>query len=261
MPDRRTHRGPHPEDRRLFAAGARPALRTAVRDLSLLLSRGYADAASLKLVGDRFSLDRRQRIAVMRAACSDQALDGRRARRLDLGRLAGGRLLIDGYNVLTTVEAALAGGVLLRCRDGAWRDMASVHGTYRKVAETLPAVRLLGRTLRRLGVAECLWYFDSPVSNSGRLREFMRREAAERNWPWRIELVIDPDPILARADEPVATSDSVILNRCRRWVNLAREVVMADVPDAWLLDLSLEAADEGPPQDASGGIARVRAAP
>jgi hypothetical protein len=29
------------------------------------------------------------------------------------------------------VEAALAGGVILACRDGAYRDMASIHGTWR----------------------------------------------------------------------------------------------------------------------------------
>ena len=38
--------------------------------------------------------------------------------------------------------------------------------------------------------------------------------------------------------ETVATSDSVILDRCDRWLNLAREVVAAHVPQAWIVDLS-----------------------
>ena len=56
-------------------------------------------------------------------------------------------LWLDGYNVLTTVEAALGGGVILIARDGAYRDMASMHGSYRKVAETLPALKILGKLL------------------------------------------------------------------------------------------------------------------
>ena len=48
MPDTRRHRGPAPGDRQWFAAEATPALVSAVADLS----RGYAWASSLKLVGD-----------------------------------------------------------------------------------------------------------------------------------------------------------------------------------------------------------------
>ena len=80
------------------------------------------------------------------------------------------QLLLDGYNVLTTIEAALSGGVVLACRDGCYRDMASIHGTYRKVEETPPALMLIGKIAAELGVASCLWYLDSPVSNSGRLK-------------------------------------------------------------------------------------------
>ena len=43
MPDKRTHRGPHPADEKLFAAGAISNLRTAAADFSLLLTRGYAE--------------------------------------------------------------------------------------------------------------------------------------------------------------------------------------------------------------------------
>ena len=46
-------------------------------------------------------------------------------------------------NVLITLESALGGGVLLRCRDGCLRDMASLHGTYRIVDETDPALDAL----------------------------------------------------------------------------------------------------------------------
>ena len=63
MPDRRKHRGPHPEDARLFAPEVWPLLREATADLCWLLSRGYADKSALRLVGDRYELVARQRAA------------------------------------------------------------------------------------------------------------------------------------------------------------------------------------------------------
>jgi hypothetical protein len=146
-------------------------------------------------------------------------------------------LWLDGYNVLTTVEAALAGGVILAARDGCYRDMASMHGSYRKVAETRPALERIGWVIASLGVSACRWYLDRPVSNSGRLATIIREVAAEGGWAWEVELVADPDSILAESDEIVATADSVILDRCGEWFNLARETVDRHVTEAVVVEL------------------------
>jgi hypothetical protein len=237
MPDSRTHRGPHPEDAKFFAAAAWPVLRQAAAELGWLLSHGYAPASSLKLVGDRHQLSLRQRSAIERGTCADLVRASREARRASLSQLEGRTLCLDGYNVLTTVEVALAGGVVLACRDGTYRDIASMHGTFRKVTETLPALDLLGRVTEVSGAAPWIWYFDRPVSNSGRLKKTMEKLAAERGWPWRIELVPDPDAVLSATADVIATADSVVLDRCRRWCNLVREVVDRHVPEAHIVRL------------------------
>jgi len=237
MPDKRTHRGPHPEDAALFAADAVPRLRSAVDDFSLLLTRGYAEPSALKVVGNRYGLTARQRTAVMRCSCSDDALQRRRAHEIPIADLRGQPLLIDGYNLLTTIEAALGGGVILAARDGTYRDMASMHGTYHGVEETGPALALIGETLDSFGVAGCHWYLDSPVSNSGRLKRVIADVARGHSWDWRVELVPNPDTILSAAEQIVVTADSVILDRCARWANLARAIVSARVPEAWIVDV------------------------
>ena len=237
MPDKRHHRGQHPDDARLFAPGQAPALRAAVHDLAWLLSRGYAQPGALKLVGDRYNLEARQRMALMRATCSDEALVRRGSTRLDVVDLNNQPLLIDGYNVLTTVEAALAGGVLLLCRDGTLRDVASMHGSFRKVEETIPALELVGEVAAEIGIDQCTWYLDSPVANSGRLKQIILERAAERGWNWTVDIVIDPDAVLSKSDQIIATADSVILDRCKRWFALASAVVTRRVPDALILDL------------------------
>ena len=238
MPDKRTHRGAHPEDAKLFAPSQWAVLRQAVRDYSLLLSKGYADKSSLKLVGDRFALRQRQRTAVMRCGCSDQARANRLQKQLCQKDITEQTLLLDGYNAITTVESALAGGVILIGRDGCFRDLAGIHGTYRKVEETIPAINLIGKFISQAVIKKCIWYLDSPVSNSGRLKLMLLDLAQTHNWSWQVEVVYSPDGILARAEDTVASCDSVILDSCPRWFNLARQVIYTYIPDTNLVDLS-----------------------
>ncbi len=236
MPDKRNHRGAHPKDEQLFAAGAVNDLRAAVGDLSWLLTKGYAAPSSVKLVGDRYGLTRRQRLAAARSACSDQALAERSAKCVDAAALAGRDLAIDGFNLLITIESALAGAVILGGRDRTCRDLASVHGSYRTMAETIPALEMIGGELESLGVGDILWYLDSPVSNSGRLRSKMLHLASDRGWPWSVELAFNPDKLLLASDRIVVTSDSVILDGCAAWTNLARHIIGKSVPNAWVID-------------------------
>jgi hypothetical protein len=233
----RRHRGAHPKDRRLFDAALLPALRGAVADLSWLLSRGYAAAASLKLVGDQFALKERQRLAVARAACSDQQRESRERTHLPLESVNGQDLLIDGFNIVITTEAALSGGVLIRCRDGCVRDMSSVHGSYRSVAETEEAIRLISEILYGAEPASALWLLDRPVSNSGRLAQRIREMAAEHNWPWSVEVVMNPDKVLRSSGQIVVTADSNILDSVKGWINLGEMLVTQRLPEAWIVDL------------------------
>ena len=240
MPDHRRHRGAHPDDEHLFSQEAEESLRQAASDFSWLLTRSYASESSLKLVGDRYRLRQRQRTAVARATSSQQQQEMRRASQLDQNQIAQETVHVDGYNLLITIEAALGGGVLLHSQDACLRDMASMHGTYRKVTETVPALVLIGKQLERVQTADVNWYLDRPVSNSGRLKKLIQELAEEHHWNWKAELVDDPDPILKEmTDEIVISADSAILDVSNRWLNLASLVVFQSIPDAWILDLTL----------------------
>ena len=76
MPDKRQHRGPHPHDTILFAPDAHPVLRQAAADLSWLFGRGYASVSAVKLVGDRYALNQRQRMAVSQNIVEFSAVSG-----------------------------------------------------------------------------------------------------------------------------------------------------------------------------------------
>jgi hypothetical protein len=238
MPDIRKHRGPHPEDRSLFSAKHLPSLRQAVSELSWLLTREYSIKAALKLVGDRHRLRERQRLAVSRAACSDQSKASRRASAVNHEVVRGGDLIVDGFNLLITIEAALSGGVLILCRDGCIRDLSSVHGSYRSVDETDWALQLIGEALATTKPASVRWLLDQPISNSGRLATRVRA-AGERNaWPWRVETAFNPDREIASSAAVVISSDGPLLDQVDRWLNFARQLIEKRLDTPWLIDLS-----------------------
>jgi hypothetical protein len=236
-PDRRQHRGAHPADKELFGASRLATLRRATSELSWLLGRGYSIRSSLKLVGDRHNLTERQRLAVSRAACSDEQREKRNANCLPIESMRGERLAIDGFNLIITIEAALAGGALIRCRDGCIRDLASVHGSYRSVSETQQAIRLVGDQVALEKPQSVTWFLDKPISNSGRLAEGIRSLARERDWAWRVEVVNNPDAAIVSSGDVAVTSDSIILDRATRWINLVPHVIERNLPDAWVIDL------------------------
>lgn len=238
MPDKLQNRGPHPKDGDLFSPSRIEAIRPAVDDFCWLLSRDYARPSSLKLVGDRHQLRERQRVALNRIACSDDELVLRAGKRLETKAIKGATLAIDGFNLITTIEAALSGGLLMICRDGCIRDIASMHGSYRRVSQTALAIQIIGETLHSLNAGPCAWYLDKPVSNSGRLKQLLETTAAENSWNWTAELDFNPDKILKQSDAIAVTSDSIILNECRHWFNLTSVILRRHIASPWLVDFS-----------------------
>lgn len=237
MPDTRQHRGAHPEDPWLFAPSQLPKLRTAVYELSWLLTRGYTATSALKLVGDRHKLNKRQRVALSRAGCSDQECERRQMTCLPVQQIRDQEVLIDGFNLLITVEAALSGGVVLWCRDGCLRDLSSVHGSYRTVMETQPAIELIGGVLGKLAPKSVIWLFDAPISNSGRLAQHIRTNAAAHDWPWNAEVLLNPDTALIDSDQIAISADSHVLDEAVHWVNFSIYLFTQHLSDAWVIDL------------------------
>ena len=241
-------RGFLPGDTAEFSRESLRLLRRAQGDVACLLNRGYEIGRCVTFVGDRYQLSARQRMALLRSTTADAALRNRKQKRKD--DFAGETLRIDGFNLIIPLEIALCRGTLLLCMDGAVRDLAGLHGTYRPIPETDGAVRMIGAVLERYGAAAAEFYFDAPVSNAGRLAHQVRETL--RDFPFRVAVRTEDhiDGLLSDQDN-VVTGDSVILNRCGSWINLSRIILRECLPEYPFVDLSLP--EDGPaPFDGTG---------
>lgn len=156
--------------------------------------------------------------------------------------MAGSTLAIDGFNCVIAVEAALSGGVLLRCRDSATRDLASVHGSYRRVDVTAAALQRLVAQIALHRPKHVVWWLDRPVSNSGRLGAMIEHALDEALGPsgWAVELDFDPDQRLRAHEGLVASGDRWVLDGCDAWLDLPAAVIgQLDAPP-WMIDLDVD---------------------
>lgn len=226
-------RGPHPEDAAAFGPDALSVLQTATAEVGWLRDRGYASKAAGTLVGDHHQLTLRQRRAVMRCACGPIAAENRAKSQRPPSEIRGQRLHIDGFNVLLTIDTAIAAGLLLLGQDGCIRDMASLNGRFPKSELTTQVLLAISEALEPLEPSLVIWYFDRPVPFSGQIAA----EVGQVDPSWQVQLVDDPDPILKDVDGLVATADGAILE-ASQWVNLARYIAEPLAHDGQIIDLS-----------------------
>lgn len=230
------HRGKHSNDDNNFAAKWHNNFKEAAHDLSFLLGRDYGNKSAVALVGNRYQLNKRQQRALSLIACPSTKIDKRVTKHCLPTDLTGKSILIDGYNLLIILEVALSGGYIFTGQDGCYRDIASIHGTYKKVEETIPALQLVDETLKELGVQHAHWYFDSPVSNSGRLKTLLYEMATSNNSNWDIDLVFNPDTTLIEKNGICITADSWILDEVDSYFDLARYIIDHKIPNATVLN-------------------------
>ena len=123
------------------------------------------------------------------------------------------------------MESFLSGAYVFKCRDGLYRDISSVHGSYKRVTRTEEAILRIGNALKQWKVKGVKWYFDQPVSNSGRLKTRMHELGTIHDFKWDIELVFDPDKVLAKSEAVVVSSDGWILDQTKSWFNFGAHLI------------------------------------
>ena len=214
-----------------------PALIAAMGDYSLLLNRGYPVTTTIKLVGDRYRLDRAERLILFRGA-----LDGASSAIIKKKTLKAlppeSDLGVDGYNVLFTLINYKRGHPLFIGTDGLLRDAGGAHGRFEREADFGFAAELLAEHLERLKLSQVSVYLDSPVSHSGLHRELLADICSRRGLSATVETVQNADlPLQDFPGSAIASSDSTVALKCQsRVFDLARHI-LETAYDAQFIDI------------------------
>lgn len=195
-------------------------LKLAVQDMNYLLNREYPEKSSSELVASRYKLKTRQIQALRGVSASDQQIENRNSKRLEISDLKNKTLYLDGFNVLILLESLLSEAYIFQGLDGCFRDLSGVHGTYKRVQQTFKAVELVSLFFTKSDLEKLIWVFDQPVSNSGRIKQIILDLAQENNLNWEVELEFNPDKFLVENAGIIASSDAWILDHCENWFNL-----------------------------------------
>ena len=215
-------RGCLPEDEKFFSPEAVKTMQKAASHVFYLINEGYDLKQAATFVGNHFLLSERQRLAVMRSLAARDQLAEREKKRIELRSLSGQELWIDGFNTVITLEVMQCGSLLFQGMDGCIRDLAALRGTYRLIPETREAVLRMTEALKAADTGKIHILLDKPVSNSGRLKTLIAEVGEETHYD--ILVTDDVDRILYQK-ENVVSSDSIILDHCKSWVNLTAQCV------------------------------------
>ena len=217
----RRNRGKDPHDEEFFGLKKeREKLLLALNDMHYLLTKDYPARATLALVGNRYRLRQRQMLALQGMACSAKDIKNRKLKEVNADHIHGKTIYLDGFNVVIVLETFLSGGFVFKGLDGCYRDISSVHGSYKRVRQTENVLITVGKALHGLGAERAIWIFDAPVSNSGRIKTLCYEIATAHGFAWDIYLDNAPDKFLIAEKRLIVSSDAWVLNNCYAWFNL-----------------------------------------
>lgn len=228
-------RGYVDKDEELFGGSQRAKILSAANDARWLMNRGYSAESAITFTSNHYLLTSRQRMAIFRSILNDEDKTTRLKKEI---LKPGTEVLIDGLNIIITLETALSHSLVLRGDDGVLRDVAGLHGTYRIIDKTEKAIELILQTLSNLDVRNATFILDKPVSNSGSLKQLILEISRNFNLEVVVELDMNPDQIFVDK-ENVISSDGPVILKSSSWFNLNSMIVRDMIPDTWVFNFEL----------------------
>lgn len=214
--------------------------RSAVRDLIYMLERGYPKPPSIDLVGNRYSLNHVERMLLFRGVFDEKTCGKRRKKCVESNAVSASLLLIDGFNVLLTVESYLKGLLVFRSLDGFVRDVSEVYKSYRESKTTVHATDFLVWFIKKRSGKTAL-YFDATTAASSQCASLIAKRAEKTASCLDISIAKSVDhELLERSRSTsgvvVATSDTEILDRADTAIDIPHCIIEKKF-DKTILDL------------------------
>lgn len=193
-------------------------LQNATSDLKFLLNRDYQKRMALDFVGNHYLLNKDERNLLQRTVFSQEKSQDRKSKLVPLCKIKGKTLLIDGYNILITIETIfLSEESVVTCDDGVLRDINAVFGKYRFKDNTENVINSIIALIKIYQPQMVRFFYDSQVSYSGELSKLTEQILNTQELSGSAETSPNVDYQLIKlshdTDGVVATSDGVIIDK------------------------------------------------
>ena len=195
------------------------------KELKFLVERGYPKEGAIRFVGDHHQLRQEERDVLYRVVFPERVCKERRSRVVACKDLAGRPLVIDGYNVLITLESALRSRPLVLGDDGFVRDISRVFRSFRPTERTRDAWMLVQGVLGRYKPGDVTVVLDAPMSRSGELAGRIRYWMGKGGVRGRVSLEKIPEAAMIQIPGVKASADSVVLDRAGEVIDLAGIII------------------------------------
>lgn len=186
--------------------------RAAAEDYLLFLDKGYPQNTVIKMVGDKYRLDKDHRQILFRGICSTAVA---KERKLKIGEpMEGDLILVDTYNVLFTISNYFLGKKLFIGNDGFLRDVGEMRGRIKNKEMFNRAERLMIETFKSWKKIKYRLYLDEPIPFSGRFAIKLSKIMAEEDIEGEATTVYSADyPLKNESSSAICTSDSAIIDK------------------------------------------------
>ena len=232
-----SRRGFDENDKRWFSNKELIKLKKAKEEVEWLIDRGYKFDSVVNFVSNRYQFSTRQRDSIKRCICSKKQKEIRENKKWPIEKIKDDVIYVDGFNLIITLEVALSKGTLIIGNDDNIRDLAGLRGTYKIIDKTEEALNLIGKFLDKNNCKTVIFYLDSPVSNSGKLKNKIMEVFKHFNIDVYIKLVNNPDIILEKLDR-VVSSDAVVIDKCKGYFNIARVIIDEYIKGANIININ-----------------------
>jgi len=220
---------------------------SAVFDLIWLLDRGYPKRAAIELVGNRYRLEGQERKILYRGVFDRKSAAERKGKKVEKEAWnRAQKVIIDGYNVLITLQSYLMGKRVFIGMDGFVRDISGVFGRHFFNDQTKKSIEILIQVIKSLIISknnacEIIIYLDYPVSKSGELADYLREWFSRESIRVKVLVVKSPDWHIINASDQqknilIASSDTILIDRVKQVMDIP-EYVIKNIFKKELLDI------------------------
>jgi hypothetical protein len=149
-------------------------------DIRSILRWGYPKFATIRFVADHFRLSAKERHILTRVIMPPDRTVSRAKKKIGCKETGNRDLLLDGYNVLLTVDSLLKKEPMWFCDDSYIRDTRFYFSKAKHAQDIEEALETVLDFLAETGTKTATFLLDAQISRSGELAGLIRHRMQEK---------------------------------------------------------------------------------